>query len=454
MSAYSKMSFVRFHRGVTLKILLTPIFLFITLSAVACSVGAEAPPPSPTPVSSPDRSGNEVDAELKTFLAAIDNEVASIRGVEVPPQVPFRFLNDQEMKEYVGSQIEEPEFRESLETSEALLSMLGLISPGTDLTAVYEDLLGTELLGAYDFEIQEFVIRDPDGTFDASEELTYAHEYVHRLQDAKFGIKRLIESTAANDDAALALTALIEGDATRTQVIYGRKNFVYGELLIQGATSDSVDETSLEVPYVLQQSLVFPYVAGVKFAVRLADEGGNGIINTAFRNPPISTEQIIHPDKYLEGELPIEVTLDTDLFGEGWNVVAQDTLGEFTLQVWLEAHGWESQGRLPGSVGWGGDTYIQFENPERGENGVAMLIAWDDPASDSKEFVLELADLLGESEQFTRLQHENNWMAVFDGPDGVFIVGRAEHPTLGFVAAVVVAPTQQLADDVFDRVVS
>ena len=93
------------------------------------------------------------------------------------------------------------------------------------------------------------------------------------------------------------------------------------------------------MPPVLRESLLFPYTGGLNF-VQTLQAGGWEAVNDAFANPPASTEQILHPEKYVgrRGSRSTS-TLPDDLaarMGDGWKVGLEDTFGEFQLGVWLD----------------------------------------------------------------------------------------------------------------------
>ncbi|MDW8185354.1 MAG: hypothetical protein RMM07_08875, partial [Anaerolineae bacterium] len=140
-------------------------------------------------------------------------------------------------------------------------------------------------------------------------------------------------------------------------------------------------------PRVIQEELLFPYDAGFTFVQALYERGGWEAINAAFRDPPASTEQILHPEKFFRRERPIRVTLPplTDTLGSGWQLVDENVLGEFFLRVYLEE-------RLPASqaeeaaAGWGGDRYAVYVNEAAGQDLLTLAVAWDDEA-EAQEFV-------------------------------------------------------------------
>jgi hypothetical protein len=144
------------------------------------------------------------------------------------------------------------------------------------------------------------------------------------------------------------------------------------------------------MPAVLRESLMFPYTGGLAFVQALQTSGGWGAVNDAYSNPPASTEQIVHPEKYVAGEKPVDVTLPEDLaakMGDGWKVGLEDTLGEFQLKVWLDqapkVDGAPSADAA--AAGWGGDRVALLDGPS-GAWAIAMNTAWDTP-DDASEFI-------------------------------------------------------------------
>jgi hypothetical protein len=144
-----------------------------------------------------------------------------------------------------------------------------------------------------------------------------------------------------------------------------------------------------DMPAVLRESLLFPYTSGLQFVQGLQATGGWTAVDDAFARPPASTEQVLHPDKYVANEAPLAVRLPKDLaarLGAGWKVGLEDTLGEFSLKVWLAnaGGGKGAATSAPASAGWGGDRVALLDGPD-GATAVAISTTWDTPA-DAAEF--------------------------------------------------------------------
>jgi hypothetical protein len=132
--------------------------------------------------------------------------------------------------------------------------------------------------------------------------------------------------------------------------------------------------------------MLFPYEQGLLFVDYLYSEGGYPGVNAAFENLPQSTEQILHPERYLEGEAPQLVSLPplTGTLEADWQFVDENVLGEFFLSVYLEQYV-NSNDAASAADGWGGDRYAVYYRPD--DDGLVLVyrIMWDS-ASDAKEF--------------------------------------------------------------------
>src|SRR5690606_5842717 len=150
---------------------------------------------------------------------------------------------------------------------------------------------------------------------------TLAHEFTHALQDQHFDLNRLIDASMHDDDMALAVHALIEGDA----MIAGMAVMMGSARAALAMTPDAAAMSALgaamtpelgEAPAIFRETLMFPYINGWVFAREVGrEEGPDGeaagfaAIDRAFASPPISTEQVLHPEKYAAGEPPLAVEL-------------------------------------------------------------------------------------------------------------------------------------------------
>jgi len=395
------------------------------IGIIACSsdpTPTERPAtPTQTPVPTPTDISVESVAEL---LLSIERSIEAIRGIDTPPPVEHLFVDQDGMRERLAEELTDPETLGQIEHEQALLKLLGVIPQGADLGALYEALLGGQVLGLYDPEKEEFfVLGDGDSSADAirgEAELTYAHEYVHRLQDAQFDLEA-IDELATDDDMSLAISALIEGDATSAQTQYMFANFDFGELSALLESALASQEQIPESPYFLQKSLEFPYTEGVEFVSALLQMGDFAAVDAVFADLPKSTEQIIHPEKYLDKESPIELDIPDDAMGDGWTVQGENVLGEFFLRTWLESLGFVHAGDA--AAGWGGDAYAVFEDGS-GESALAIFTAWDSN-EEAREFMDGLSNAFADSDDYrSRGSGLDGILESWEGPGGYIVLSR------------------------------
>jgi len=110
----------------------------------------------------------------------------------------------------------------------------------------------------------------------------------------------------------------------------------------------------------LREMLVFPYLRGQEFCAALFDRGGYEKVSAAYANPPNSTSQILHPEKYLASPREDPIAIEwSSLPVKGEPPVADNTVGEMGIRIlfteWLDAPTGEQA-----ADGWRGDRYLYF----------------------------------------------------------------------------------------------
>lgn len=316
-------------------------------------------------------------------------QTAAVR--ELPPKgpVPLAVVDPAQLRgELLESYNSEVTIRE-LEISRKLLVILGLLHPDADLHGLLVDLYAENVAGYYNRLDKKMYVVSTATDFGPSEKVTLAHEFTHALQDQHFDLAKVQAQSGENGDHSAAIQALIEGDATLTMILYAR-NFLNPDELLQLQTGGGAS-TLDRAPLIVRDEVVFPYNEGALFALRLWQEGGFRAVNQAFSNPPRSTEQIIHPEKYLAGEQPIEVPLPNlaAALGTGWTQLRSDVLGELDLRIILQAFS-APAAAARGAEGWGGDRFALLENAA-GQNALVISTAWDS-GDEAGEFFNDFAE--------------------------------------------------------------
>jgi hypothetical protein len=211
--------------------------------------------------------------------------------------------------------------------------------------------------------------------------MVLSHELTHALEDQRFGLG---VGEGGTDDAALARLALVEGTATAVMQDYLVRYIGAGKAL-GGLLSSGVD-TGPELPRFLQDQLVWPYLGGAQFvqSLRRTAAGKWTLVDLADRvRVPDSTEQVMHPEKWLAVEKPVSVRFDTGLHDD-WRRTAAGTWGECQTRELLG-------GNDEAASGWRGDRYELWQRgacgspPCRDRDVLVMRWRWDD-VRDAREF--------------------------------------------------------------------
>lgn len=359
---------------------------------------ATAPPSSPSPSGSPEATDNPANAAI---YSAIEEAVIELRGLDPEQDIDPQLLSEDELKERTEKSFTEDNPVELIAANEILYRALGMLGEDESLTDLYVELLGSQVAGFYDPEADELFVVARSGGLGVTERVTYAHEFTHALQDQRFDLESFDLDEIGEGDRAVARLSLIEGDATAVMAFWAQSELTPEEALelLQGAQDPEAEAILARMPPILRESLTFPYERGFQLVLGLQAQGGWDAINEALDDPPASTEQVLHPEKYASREAPVKVELAADLaaqMGDGWTVPYEDTFGEFQFQVWLR-NALDADTGNPAAAGWGGDRFAVLYGP--GDDWALVMDTTWDSAEDATEFEEAAARVVGDGDR-------------------------------------------------------
>lgn len=361
----------------------------------------------PSPSASAASAVPSPDAESPAATAAgdelarlqeIQRQVRELRGLPDPNIGPVELINREQLSAEVDKILDETWSPEELRRANLTLRAMGLLDEGQDLRELTARLLDAQVAGFYD-PFQKRMVVITEAGLSAEAQVYFAHEYTHALQDGAFEIFTR-QDQLTDDDPIAASQALTEGDASIVMVQWAFANLAPEELLQIGSTP-LPDMTG--IPEWMTAQLLWPYTAGIEFLTTVSGlsivpggdaSGGWSTVDEIYANPPISTEQVLHPDKYRAGEepLPVEAVGLSQILGAGWQDLEPNTMGEALLDIWLTELG-SSYPTSVAAAGWGGDRLAVAEGPD-GEWAMAWRIAFD-TAADQDEFEAALQSVDG-----------------------------------------------------------
>jgi hypothetical protein len=343
---------------------------------------AEAPASPPPAVAAEQTPAQALDAFPDVVdhrgaaeeIAQIAAQVADIRMLDLRETIDATFLPTAELVELLTELTAEEEgAARPLESRARLLAALHMLPADADLAAVLRIVHDESVVGLYVPSEQRLYVAQEEAGSTPRSRWTSAHEIVHALQDQAFDLGPLLEHPEGALDAELAALAVLEGDAVVTQELWSRR---FQTEIERSQLGDGLAPAGIPVPGRLPRYLTarfaFPYEAGGDFVVALMEHGGFEAVNAALANPPRTTSEILHPDRYLAGMVPVDVEVQADP-GPGWVPSRTDEMGEFDVRAMLDQLGTARAAQL--AAGWAGGTARSWER--NGHTAVALAIAFE-----------------------------------------------------------------------------
>ena len=331
--------------------------------------------------------------DLENNVQNIFDQVQIIRDLKTKKPVTVGIKDTKELNSFLIKTFKEDYPDVDMKKDYLSLLHFGLIKKGTDLKKTFLNLYTEQIAGFYDNKTRELYVIDNPKITSLESSIVISHELTHALQDQYFDLTKFIKS-ATTQDKSLARLSLIEGEAMLSSVEYMSKSLVSGGLeslraigeLLKNPIGGSFSSDALsQTPGFLVEQMIFPYTEGMKFTSYIKENSGDWAgLNQVYNKPPLSTEQIMHPEKYIADEKPVEIKIDEKLLKDkNYSFIKKDTLGEFFLLNYFLEYLGEDESKQASS-GWGGDTSILFSDKK--DNTLMIYTSvWDTP-KDAKEF--------------------------------------------------------------------
>jgi hypothetical protein len=334
-----------------------------------------APIARPTVIAAPQPTVTSGDSPV---IQQIESDVIKLRGLQPKSTIPVKLLDQTSLQNIYLNRFNKDYLPSERESDQKLLTTLGLIGPNENVPQILLGILNEQILGVYNEDDKTMYMLSENGQFGPSEKDTFAGEFDHALQDQYYDLSTLAPRHPDNDDRSLAIEALTEGDATLLQRLWAQQNLTSDELnqIGQGSPTSKL----ISAPLFLREQLLFPYADGFNFVRQIYQTSGYAGVDDVFQNPPQSTAQILHINKYRNHVAPVEVQLP-DLsqgqLGDGWREVNSNVFGELDLRLILTQLTDSTTG-VRGAAGWSGDRWELLERD--GHQALALKSVWDTQA--------------------------------------------------------------------------
>ena len=356
--------------------------------------------------------------DLTALSQTIEPSVSSIRYLNFVQPYTIRYQTNEEITAVINNSYDQSVPQIIRQNYDLLIRALGLHHGGVPFD--FEALKKASLrqVGAYYYFADRSVNIPMRSIPIQNLQLIIAHELTHVLQDEHFGLARLLDSATNNSDQLSARLALVEGDATLVQNLWyidnagGVVSDADLQQFVNRVANTTVEELKRrlkdlesdpqaikaidETPDFLFEETIGTYYRGQAFVFALKRRGGWTFleVDRAYENPPLSMEHILHPDKYFAGESPEEIALPdlaNEPFAGNWELLAQDTLGEFGLRMIFNTFDVNTPSHSE-SAGWHGDQYVVLKHRD-GAPALVLFTTWD-TEQDAIEFKTAYEDVL------------------------------------------------------------
>jgi hypothetical protein len=308
------------------------------------------------------------------FLAPLVARAEHARGLRFPTPIQAEQVPTAGVRALLERELDAGYGPEDFARAEALDRSLGLFGGDRPLRDALLDLQAGTVAGFYTplgrrlYVVHDGSLEHPLPPAVAS---VAVHELVHALQGATSPLLDVLIGLNDHDDLGFALGAQIEGDALwatfRDQAEIEGVEPPRPDVLKRDTRLDDPDAPGASAPRLLREPFLLQYPLGYAIADTLAARGGTAALDAALRNPPLSSEELLHPDGYLglatRTPLPwLEVTAEGLGLAE-CRLFSANTFGELGLRIWLREHG-ASEARAAGAAeGWDGDRAAVFQCP-------------------------------------------------------------------------------------------
>jgi len=354
--------------------------------APAASRATAAAPATRAPASRPPATRAPAASATTSEIRAVERAVAELRDLRFERRVPVTVESPAKLAKRLLGALAEETSEGRLRRQGRAMELLGELPPGTDLPGLLRRVQAESVLGFYlpgrPPKKGGLYVRSSRG-LDPYARVILAHELTHAVTDQHYDLTRSdrLAALAGREDELAAYSGLVEGDATLVMQRYLAQRLTPAEQANAGLAA-AADRTPVRdaAPAAIRESMLFPYQEGLRFVATLYQRGGWAAVDRAYRDPPTSTEQLLHPDRYLgvrDRPQPVAVPDLHGRLGGGWRPGVELSFGEFDARLLL-------QGELAvtmaerAAAGWDGGRVRTFQRGDR--TALVLRTVWDSAA--------------------------------------------------------------------------
>jgi hypothetical protein len=368
------------------------------------------------------------------------SELSAITGFPIKHPVAFESITREQINRYLQDRIKEATKPSELRAEELTLKKFGFVPQDFDLRKNTIDLLTEQAAAFYDFHRKKLFISDWAQT--SMRDVALIHELAHALADQSFSLEKFTRKVENDSEKSLARQAVVEGQAMwLTSAVIARRE---GRPKDKTPSSDDAEPSGKfpvfdEAPLYIRENLIFPYSAGEQFQDAVYDKQQQSAFAGVFRDPPVSSQQVLHPEKYFSHTGPSDPNLPKD--PKGCKRFAEGVLGELDHSVMLRQYT-TRQDAEEVAPKLAGSQYRLLEEKHLENHAKPILLVyvseWSDAETAHRFFHLYRKVLEGKWKNF-HVASESDTVLTGQGDDGWFRVtteGKLVRSSEGWPAPV------------------
>lgn len=366
-------------------------------------------------------------APSKKEIQLILGELSGITGLKASRGVESAIISREELKVYLADKIRDEVKPEQIHAEEVTLKKFGFVPQDFDLKSTTIELLTEQAAAFYDFQKKKLYLLS--GANDLTQYPALVHEVAHALADQNFNLEKFI-NRASQDDGEMARMAVMEGQATwiMMESISKRMGFSLtnnpdsGEYYANRVAEMSAGQFPVfeKSPLYLRETLLFPYVAGMKFQNAAFHKMGQASFTAVFKHPPVSTQQILHPKTYFDQLEPAKVKAPEIADAAEYRKLAEGVVGELDYSILLRQYAGDDTASAI-APHWRGSQYRVYEAKKDKAAVLSCLVEWETPEIAAQFFEAYRKVLKGKWKRF-EVTTETAGTLAGKGDDGYFRV--------------------------------
>lgn len=348
----------------------------------------------------------------RALVTATVDDLASTTGFPLRKPVSFEILSRKQVSQFMDDRIKEAVKPDEIRAEELTLKKLGFVPTDFRLRETMLSLLAEQTAAFYDYHRKKLYLID--WTSSSLRASATVHELAHALADQSYSLEKFARRVEHDSEASAARQAVVEGQADWLMRDYIKR---HPAETTSGVVSDPESTIFDKAPLYLRETLTFPYNEGETFQQAVYAKFGKAAFRKVFEEPPVSTQQILHPEKYFAGQKPVKVSLPSL---RKMHRLVEGPLGELDHSILLRQYTTDADAKEVGPHLLGAHFEL-WESKKLERVSMVYRSVWDSEAWATRYFLLYKQVLRG---KWKRVEVTEESASTFrgDSEDGAFSV--------------------------------